>query len=233
MLYSHTQHKDQMKLERMIRMKQKIIGLLMLAGMIALAGCAGKNTPVQTSGKTVEPLPGTLDVETLDNCTFAAGFEASDVYLSDDGMLGVHMTVYDYERFDLVDISELTAGDTLVIDGNRMPVESIERDENGFVTINGGLEEGGCYLATDDSGVFYEILTDDAKSYYAIGETTLPIGQEFIFLDDSDLENPGQISYAGDFLMAMEKSDRSFSPYATTVTVQDEFITNLTQIYVP
>ena len=45
----------------------------------------------------------------------------------------------------MVDISQLAVGDTIVVDGKDMVVASRE-DKDGFVTINGGLEQGGVDL---------------------------------------------------------------------------------------
>lgn len=213
----------------------------LLCGVAMLSGCgsapagqaASANASAQSAAKTVAPLPEALKIDALDGCTFAAGFEASDVALNDDGMLCVHLTVYDYERFDLVEIGQLAAGDTLVIDQKDMVVETLEEDDSGYITINGGLEAGGCELKTDEDGVYYENLPDDAKSYHVLGEATLPIDQDFVFEDSSDLEKPEQKMYAGDFLMAMESSDRSFTPYATSVSVENGKIFKITQVYVP
>lgn len=215
---------------------------------LLLAGCGASGTQASSAagsgsaaqsdagtpeaGETVRPLPTTLSVDSLEDCTFAASFAASDVALDGDGMLCVTMTVYDYERFDLVDISELAEGDTLVIDGKDVPVESVERS-GSYVTVNGGLEEGGYDLYTEEDGVYYEVIMDAGANYYAIGEVTLPVDQEFVFTDNADLEKPGQISYAGDFLMAMEDSDDVFQANATTVRTADGKIVELTRNYMP
>ena len=181
----------------------------------------------------MKPLPGYLDVNALQDCTFSAGFEAKDVYLNDDGALVVHMTVYDHELFDLVDISELAVGDTLVIDGNELMVETLERDNAGGIIINGGLDKDGYYLATDDDGVYYERGMDDAYSYYAVGEATIPVDQDFLLTDSSDLDKPERTLYAGDFLMEMENSTEIFSPNNTTVTVANGKILGMVRVYTP
>jgi len=117
---------NQIYCNRKIAMIKRIMGLLLLTGVLLLAACgAGAGTaagsasesaagsaPAPHSAKTVEPLPAALHADALDDCTFAAGFQASDVALNDDGMMVVHLTVYDYELFDLVDISQLAAGDS-------------------------------------------------------------------------------------------------------------------------
>ena len=79
----------------------------------------------------------------------------------------------------MVDIAQLAVGDTIVVDGKDMVVTSRE-DENGFVTINGGLEQGGVDLTSDDSGVYYAVGLDDAKSYHELGKVTVPVAEGFV-----------------------------------------------------
>lgn len=183
--------------------------------------------------KRVEPYPASLQMNALTDCMFPAGFDASGVYLNDDGALVVRMTVYDYELFDLVDVSLLREGDILVIEGKEVPVKSVVHTDLGSVLVNGGYDDGGYTLNTEENGVYFATEADDAKHYYALGEITLPIDQNFVFTDSSDLDAPEKISYAGDFLTDMKSSTASFSPYSTTVTVENGFITSITQIYVP
>lgn len=229
-------------------MKKLIVELLLIMTAVVFAGCSGTVSPVPTptpttaqaseapaaaSGKIIKPLPSYLDMNNMKDCSFSAGFEAKDVYLNDDGALVVHMTVYDYELFDLVEMSELAVGDTLVINGAEVIVDTLERDSAGGITINGGLDKGGHYIATDENGVYYELGMDDAYSYYALGEVTLPVDQDFVLTDGSDLEKPERTLYAGDFLMEMENSSESFSPINTTVTVVGGKIVDMVRVYAP
>ena len=184
-------------------MKKLIIELLLIMTAMIFNGCSGSMaaaptptlTPAQATeaasaaptvvpgGKIVKPLPSYLDLNDLKDCSFSAGFEAKDVYLNDDGALVVHMTVYDHERFDMVEISELAVGDTLVIDAAESMVETLERDNAGGIIINGSIDKGGHYLSTADNGVYLERGMDDAYSYYVVGEATVPVDQDFILTD--------------------------------------------------
>lgn len=65
--------------------------------------------------------------------------------------------IYDYELFDLVDISLLEVGSIIVINKELVEVVSLERNELGTVIINGGLDAGGYELVTDGYGVFYSV----------------------------------------------------------------------------
>ncbi|HRX59470.1 MAG TPA: hypothetical protein P5075_11925 [Eubacteriales bacterium] len=228
-------------------MKKAMLPLL-AAFVLIFAGCTGSLPsaqqaqaspvpvesiePAAAAGK-IEPLPAAYTLDALDNCTFPASFQAADVYLNDDGALVVQMTVYDCETFDLVDVSRLAEGGTLVTGGEEMPIESVERSDDGRVLINGGSSNGGCTLATQDNGVYYALGADGAALYRALGETTLPVGQNFTFTDSSEPNGAGKTSYAGDFLTEMETSDTSFSQYGTSVTVQDGFIINIARVCNP
>ena len=99
--------------------------------------------------KRVEPMPESLDPQALTDATVAVSFGADDISET-DGKTELTLTVYDYDIYDMVDIAQLAVGDTIVVDGKDMVVTSRE-DENGFVTINGGLEQGGVDLTSDDS----------------------------------------------------------------------------------
>ncbi|NLC74271.1 MAG: hypothetical protein GX685_03385 [Clostridiales bacterium] len=183
----------------------------------------------------VRPLPETLDIDNLTDCTFAASFSPQDVYLDDDGALVVDLEVYDNELFDMVDISQLATGDTIVIDGDSVTVDTVERSDNGYVQINGGLDGNGYDLMTDDSGVYREKTWDDEDVFQLIGKTVLPVDQDFTFDDSSDLDNPARELYAGDFLEEMQNSEKDYacSPQACTVRVAGGKIVNITLVYVP
>ena len=63
-------------------------------------------------------MPTSLDINSIKDCTFAAKFKASDVYLNNDGALVTHMQVMVFETFDAIDIEKMVVGDTLKINGN-------------------------------------------------------------------------------------------------------------------
>lgn len=182
--------------------------------------------------RRIEPLPATLNMDALDNCTVAASFQTEDA-ISQEETLSLHMTVYDYELFDLVDVSLMSAGDTLVIDGVEILIQSVDRSDNNLVFINGGFLEGGYDLYTEEHGVYYEVRMDIGKSYYSLGDITLPIAADFVFTDDSDLGNPGKAYDTQEFWAELAASETSFNEFNTKVTIQDGSITNIHRIYMP
>lgn len=187
----------------------------------------------ESSGKTITPLPSTIDITALNNCSVPVGFEAKNVYLEDGSRLVIRMTVYDSELFDMADIAELEKGDTLVLNGENIEVDSVEDNGYGLLSINGGYENGGIWLSTADTGVYYEVQENAARTYYPIGEVILPVDQDFVFRDSSDPGRAEKVSCAGDLIMDMDGSERVFSPNATIVTIGDGTITGLTIIFAP
>ena len=189
-------------------------------------------TDISSAGKTIAPMASELDLTALDDCTFAASFGPGDAVVNDEGVLTLTLTVYDYERFDMVDISALEVGDILVIEGNTAPVNKLERDGN-HVTINGGYDAGGYDLYTDEDGVYYESIEEYGKIYYEVGQVTLPVDQDFLLTDNSDPQNQGVTLYPGDLLNLEDFTQIAFTANATTVHTAGGKIVEITREYRP
>ena len=222
----------------MKRLFKATLSLGLALGVLGLSGCG---TPAADSGsasaggsqgeaRRVEPLADTLDVSALaeGDQQFTAGFRGSDIR-EDGGQLVIDLTVYTYDLYDAVDISMLAAGDTLVVKGEDIPVTAVA-EENGGVTVNGGLENGGVDLISAGGGTFRVLLENDAPDLYEAGTITLPVAQDFVLTDDSDPESPGQTLYAGDLLGL---GDEVFSPQATTVETAGGMVTAIHRDYMP
>ena len=169
----------------------------------------------------------------LDNCTLAVSFEEGDAYVDDTGAMQLDVTVYTYDLYDMVDIANLKEGDTIVIQGNEVAVETVETLESGLVFINGGMENGGYDLWHNDSGVYFEHGYNDAKSYYALGEATIRVSTEFEFVDSSDLDKGEVTYYPGDFLTDNAGILYHFVPNNTSIVVEGGQIIQMTRIYTP
>ena len=128
-------------------------------------------------------------------------------------------------------VAQLAVGDTIVVDGKDMVVASRE-DEDGFVTINGGLEQGGVDLTSDDSGVYYAVGMDDAKSYHELGRITVPVAEGFVLTDNSDLEHPDE-TYAASDLAKLAASEPGFTANNTLATIEHGELTVLARSYTP
>ena len=186
-----------------------------------------------SEGRTVSPLPAAIDPGHPDDCTVAVSFEKGDAFVDDNGMMQLRVRLYVYDLYDMVDISMLQEGDRITVCRQDVQVESLERRENGAVVINGGLENGGSELVSDDETVFHAVSFNDLKLYYEIGEAMLPVSSDFVFEDESDPEKGSRIFYPGDFLTDNEELTYHFVPNNTTITVQDGYVVSMLRVYNP
>ena len=232
---------------------KKVLAILLALSVLALSACAAKQANSDTQkdsntaeteqkpgseqteqpaqgAKRVEPLLETLDVNALTDATVASSFGAEDIS-EKDGKTEITLTVYDYDVYDIVDISLLAVGDTIVVDGKDMVVASRE-DKDGFVTINGGLEQGGVDLTSDDSGVYYAVGMDDAKSYHELGRITVPVADGFVLTDNSDPEHPDE-TYAASDLAKLAGEGVGFTAGNTLATIEHGELTVLARSYTP
>ena len=218
---------------------KKVLAILLALSVLALSACAAKQVNSDTQkdsntaeteqqpdsaqtaetqqpaqeAKRIEPLPESLDLNALTDATVAASFGADD------------------DIYDMVDIAQLAVGDTIVVDGKDMVVTSRE-DENGFVTINGGLEQGGVDLTSDDSGVYYAVGLDDTKSYHELGKITVPVAEGFVLTDNADPEHPDE-TYAAANLAELAASEPGFTANNTLATIEHGELTVLARSYTP
>ena len=231
---------------------KKVLTILLALSVLALSACAARQANSDTQkdsntaeteqqpdsaqtaetqqpaqeAKRIEPLAESLDLNALTDATVAASFGAEDIS-EKDGKMEISLTVYDYDVYDMVDISQLAVGDTIVVDGKDMVVASRE-DKDGFVTINGGLEQGGVDLTSDDSGVYYAVGLDDAKSYHELGKITVPVA----LTDNADPEHPDE-TYAASDLAKLAASEPSFTANNTLATIEHGELTVLARSYTP
>ena len=232
---------------------KKVLAILLAIAVLALSACAAKQVNSDTQkdsntaeteqkpgseqteqpaqeAKRIEPLTESLDLNALTDATVAASFGADDISET-DGKTELTLTVYDYDIYDMVDIAQLAVGDTIVVDGKDMVVTSRE-DENGFVTINGGLEQGGVDLTSDDSGVYYAVGMDDAKSYHELGKITVPVAEGLVLPDNSDPAHPDE-PYAASDLAKLAASEPGFTANNTLATIEHGELTVLARSYTP
>ena len=152
--------------------------------------------------------------------------------MDDNGQIVAEIVVYDYECFDMVDISQLRTGDEIMIRGAAVPVESVEEAEHGEIVINGGMANNGYELWVDD-GVYYVVEPNDSKSFYPVNTVIVKVSTEFLIIDDSNLEKPGINYYPGDFLLNEPIFIYDFIPYNSTLRIEGGYAVELYRAYMP
>ena len=180
---------------------------------------------------TINPLPDTT-MENLSDTILSISLEDGDAYVDDSGIMQMNLKIYAYDKYDMIDIANLEVGDIIVRHSGEVKVISKEQNETGTIYINGGLENGGFALVTDDCGIFYETGFNDVKNWYEVGETTIRVSADFKGIDNADLEMGGVVIYPGDFLNGAVKN-YNFTPYNTTIRVEDGQIVEMNRVYVP
>lgn len=221
---------------------KKVLALILgsLLTLCVFAGCNTKpedkpsdNIAVDNEVKVVNPLPASIDMDALDNCTVAVSLEEGGAYVDDEGKMVMDVTVYAYDLYDMVDISSLAENDVIVRLSEEVKVASIERLDTGLININGGEENGGFSLISNDSTVYYEVGMSDAKAYYEIGKATLPVFAEFVYTDESNLDAEPVEYFAGDFLSEDVITEYNFNPNNTSIVIQDGYIVAMKKVYTP
>ena len=208
-----------------------ILTLILSVGLFA--GCNSQTGKEENNAKVINPLPETLDVNALDNCTVAVSLEKGDVYVDDNGKMVMNLTVYSYELYDMVDIASLKENDVIVRKDEEVTITEVERTDSGLVRINGGEENGGFDLISNDSTVYYEIGMNDIKAYYEIGMVTLPVSDEFEYIDESILDSEAKTYYPGDFLTDDAEIEYNFTPNNTSIVIENGTIIKMNKVYMP
>lgn len=180
---------------------------------------------------TITPLPDTT-MENLSDAILSISLDEGDAYVDDSGRMQMDLKIYTYDKYDMVDIANLKVGDTVVRHFGEVKVVSKEQNEAGTIFINGGLENGGLDLVTDDCGIFYETGFNDVKNWYEIGEATIRVSVDFKGIDNADLEQGEVIIYPGDFLIGAV-TNYDFTPYNTTIRVEDGQIVEMNRVFTP
>ena len=182
------------------------------------------------AAKTIAPLPVMIDMENLTDCTVAVSFEKEDIF-ADAKQLQV--TVYTYDLYDMVDIAMLAVGDTIILRGEEVVVTSLVTTDYGVVQINGGLDEGGYELVTDDHTVYFETGYSDVKTWFELGKVVLPVSADFVFTDNADPESDTQTFTLEDLFTDKVSHIYGFSPYNTSIVIQDGIVTRMKRVYTP
>lgn len=210
------------------------------------AGSAAASTTSTTSSEAqkteVQPMQGVLLSDPLSDGTYHISFESDKVGGGERRNTINDVVVYDYDRYTAPEIEALSEGDTIAthLNGTEeitvLTVESVER-ENNYVTINGGIEEGGIDLCKEDD--HYRTLTwDDFPVYYEVG-----VAKQLVMADDIELSD-GAADFEADPVivkgdqavcdaMSNEEDGYGWNAGNTTVTIQNGEVTHADRIWVP
>ena len=192
----------------------------------------GMADTVQTEdAQKIIPLPDAT-MENLTDAILSVSLDEGNAYVDDQGRMQMDLKIYTYDKYDMVDIAHLKVGDIVVRHSGEVKVLSKEQNEAGTIYINGGFENGGFDLVTDDCGIFYESGLNDAKNWYEIGEATLRVSVDFKGIDHANPAQGEVLIYPGDFLIGAV-TNYDFTPYNTTIRVENGQIVEMNRVLIP
>ena len=205
-----------------------VLAIVICIGLFA--GCNTQTANEVNDTNVIYPLPSTVDINNLDNCTVAVSLEEGNAYVDDSGKMVMKVKVYDYELYDMVDIASLEENKVILRQNEEITITEIARLDSGLISINGGEENGGFDLISNDNTVYYEIGMSDIKSYYELGEVVLPVSDEFEYIDESDLDAEPKHYFAGDFLTDAG-IEYNFVPHNTVIVIENGTVVKMNKVY--
>ena len=200
--------------------------------VFALAAVFACGCGTKASHRLISPLPSGIEIAALTDCTVPASFTSDDFRWMGGNLT---MKVFSEDLYDAVELLQMAPGDTIFFDGENIVVENIDSKE-GFISVNGGIEEGGAWLQSGDGGTYRACQWDDHSIYSELGTVELPLSEDFMIVDcgenptdPSDTLTVGQKLY----LETLEGPHRIFSPLNTRVLVEDGIITKIVRFWIP
>ena len=179
----------------------------------------------------IKPMDEATNLEELQDSILPVSFGKEDFVKNEDGTISINVMVHVYDIYDMTHIASLEVGNAILVGGEEVVVETIEQDEIGAILINGGIDNDGITLVTDEDTVYYVFDYNDAKVYHKLGEILLPVSENFVFYDKVDLENQEATFTAEDLLK--EEFEFYFTPINTTIRIENGEVVEMTRIFTP
>ncbi len=217
-------------------MKNKILAVILtgtLLTAVAMTGCG--STASDTAPGAVTPLyPMTSAEDALADGGYSVSFTADDLVKTDTGY-ELTVEVYDYDRYEMEDIDNLAKGSKIQFCNEEITVDEVEKDaDTGYVTINGGIENGGIELTVED-GMYRTETMDDYPNYYSVGKVTIPLSEDVTFEDQAGSESGenSTVVELDELPDAIADSELAFNCNSTEIMVRQEEIVQIIRHWVP
>ena len=184
--------------------------------------------------KTVAPRVYEMDVNNLADGIYHVAFNRGDVMKGASGIYMNAVHVFSEDLYDTAELEALKAGDSIVVNGETVLVNSVEFAD-GRVLINGGVLQGGIDLTAVEAGDIYRFCgDDDISAYTEQGVTTLVLDSAATYTDTSDIDAAPVTTDAGGMVDAMLASaDETFNQYNTTVRIESGRVVEVKRVYMP
>ena len=214
-------------------MKKRILLALLLGALLSFPEVQGQSMErigEEKRAETIRPMGEAVDPTDPPDGVYHARFAPEDLI---DGILSFHLYVQD--RYEDADIQGLSVGDSIVIRGETVPVQTLERSEQ-LISINGGLQKAGGYelYPYEEEGCWKVVTENDHHTYTEQGEPFLPFADEITFRDARMLYQPATVITGAEAVIeAIETSFQSFTELDTSLTVEEGAIVRIDSWYIP
>lgn len=239
-----------------MKLNKKVLAVTAILAVGILAGCGSSNSTAgsaasasasgvessaassEAAGEMGDVLP--IDAGNLNEIKTGSYKFAASITKVADGQ--ATLSVYGYDSYLPEDIDALQEGSVLRIHDQgdttvtKLTVTSIDRDaDNGYVTINGGIEAGGVELKLEDDDTYRTMTFDDYPLYYEMGEKTMPLAEDVVLKDSSADPQAEAVETTGaDAVAAAINADPdNWTTYNTTLVVQGGKVLEVRRIWVP
>ena len=191
---------------------------------------------IEEGEHVIHPLKSGIDINNIEDAMVSGDFEITDFDFENKTL---KVTLYERDIYDAVDITTMKVGDSIIINDETFPIESIS-EENGFIDINGGYTESefGMTFMGEDGGTFRTLLLDDYATYSKLGEVTLSIGEEFKihdFVCGDYGEEPVETDWENiqAFINELPDWDTGFGYHNTELRIVNNKVVDITRHWVP
>ena len=208
------------------------------ASSVASAAASSETTSAsQGEAGVIKPIDtGSAEDITSDKESYKTAAKIKSIQ---DGQ--IDLVLYSYDAYAQADIDGLKKGDVIRthLDGTDeaadVTIESIETNADaGFVTINGGIEEGGIELCRERD-VYRTITFDDYPVYYEVGEVTMPLADDVTLSDSS--ADPQATPVESDGIAAVAEAFHADPDYwicnNTTIFTDHGKVSSILRVWVP
>ena len=208
-------------------MKRQFAIMALMSALVC--GCAPKNN--SSAPVKISPLPSGYTIDNLTDCTVPARFTVDDFNWRGSNLT---FTLYDEAFYDAAEISRMKKGDTLMFDDRAIIVNSIVKDGD-YLTVNGGVEEGGAYLQANDGGTWRGATFDDHSIYKEVGEVELILDDDFTIVDCGiEPDDPiVTVTLPKPYIDTLESSKTEFIPFNTRIRIENGLIKEIVRRWIP
>lgn len=203
--------------------------------LLALCLCScGNGTSSQTAdeNRLIKILPSGVEISDMKEATVPAQFTSDDFRWMGGNL---SMTVFQEILYDAVDINQMKVGDTLQYQDQDLVIKELVA-EDGSISVNGGLEEGGAWLMAHEGGTYRAYQFDDHSIYRRLGTAELPLSEDLAIIDCGDNPTDKNDTITTDQKLYIENLQgyrKEFSPLNTSVTIENGLITSITRRWIP